>query len=173
MRKIFCLFLSAAIFLPLFLSFTQKALAVCPVCTVAVIGGVGLSRWFGIDDTITGLWIGGLTVSMIMWTISFLDSRKIVFKGRKIITTLGYYLLIVLPLYKTDIMGHPYNRIWGMDKLLIGIIFGSIFFFMGGIWYFKMKEKNDGRAHFPFQKALMPVIPLVILSIIFWFITKK
>lgn len=157
----------------LFLLFPQKALAVCPVCTIAVGAGVGLSRWLGIDDTIIGLWIGGLTVSIIMWTISFLNSRKIVFKGRKLLTTVGYYLLIVVPLYKTGIMGHPYNRMWGMDKLLFGIALGSIFFFMGGLWYLRMKEANQGHAHFPFQKSLMPVIPLVILSVLFYFITKK
>jgi len=35
--------------------FAEKALAVCPICTVAVGAGVGLSRWLGIDDTIN--WI--------------------------------------------------------------------------------------------------------------------
>lgn len=38
------------------LIFAKKALAVCPICTVAVGAGVGLSRCLGIDDSITGLW---------------------------------------------------------------------------------------------------------------------
>ena len=46
------------------LLFAKKALAVCPICTVAAATGIGFSRWLGIDDTITGLWIGGLTVSL-------------------------------------------------------------------------------------------------------------
>ncbi|MBU2028952.1 hypothetical protein KJ761_03645, partial [Patescibacteria group bacterium] len=69
--------------------------AICPVCTIAVGAGVGFTRYLGIDDTISGLWIGGLTVSIIMWTINWLNKKNIHFKGRKIITTLGYYLLIV------------------------------------------------------------------------------
>lgn len=168
MKKITALIL----FLTSFFLFPQEAFAVCPVCTIAVGAGVGLSRWFGIDDIITGLWIGGLTVSMIMWTISLLNKKKIIFKGRRIILVIGYYFLIVLPLYTTGIMGHPFNKIWGVDKLLLGIFLGSTSFFMGGLWYIRMKNKNDGRAYFPFQKALMPVLPLVVLSILFYFLTK-
>ena len=44
--------------LALGLFFAIPAKAICPVCTVAVGAGIGLSRWLGIDDSITGLWIG-------------------------------------------------------------------------------------------------------------------
>ena len=40
-----------------------KALALCPVCAIAVGAGIGVSRWLGVDDTITGVWVGGLIVS--------------------------------------------------------------------------------------------------------------
>lgn len=144
----------------------------CPVCTVAVAGGIGLSRYLGIDDTVTGVWLGGLVSSLTMWTIGFLDKKSIKFKGRKIMTFLGYYLVIIVPLFWTDIMGHSYNRLWGVDKLLLGMIFGSIGFFAGAVWYFSLKKNNNGKAHFPFQKVAMPVSPLAVLSIIFYFLTK-
>jgi hypothetical protein len=150
----------------------SSAQAVCPICTVAVGAGVGLSRWIGIDDTITGLWIGGLTVSMIMWTIDWLDRKNIHFKERKAIVAIVYYLLIVAPLYWMDIIGHPFNKIWGIDKLFLGIVFGSIVFWSGANWYFYLKVKNNGHAYFPFQKVVMPVSPLIILSFIFYFLTK-
>jgi hypothetical protein len=149
---------------------TGKALAVCPVCTIAVGAGVGFSRWLGIDDTVTGLWIGGLTVSMIIWTLTWLDKKAILFRGRTIVTTLAYFALIVLPLYPMKIIGHPYNKLWGMDKLLLGILIGSLFFFLGAWSYNIIKEKR-GQAHFPFQKVVMPIFPLIILSIIFYFLT--
>ena len=152
--------------------FAFSAQAICPVCTIAVGAGVGFSRYLGIDDTISGIWIGGLVVSMIMWTINWLDKKNIHFKGRKIIITLGYYLLIVVPLYWTGIMGHPLNIMWGMDKLLLGIIVGSLGFFLVGIWYYDLKAKNEGHAYFPFQKVVMPVGTLLILSLIFYFLTR-
>jgi hypothetical protein len=171
MKKLF--FYLAVIFGLIFV-FTEKALAVCPICTVAVGAGVGLSRWLGIDDSITGLWIGGLIVSMITWTISWFDKKNIHFKGRSIVTTLGYYLLIVVPLYFMGIMSNPLNTICacGLDKLIIGIVTGSVAFWFGAEWYFHLKEKNGGHAYFPFQKVVMPISPLIIMSLLFYFLTK-
>lgn len=155
-----------------------KAQAVCPVCTIAVGAGVGVSRWLGIDDTISGLWIGGLIVSMIMWTLNWLDKKNIRFAGRVILTVLAYYAIVIWPLFwlkigGTTIMGHPLNKMWGIDKLLLGIIIGSIAFFLGAVWYDYLKKKNDNRAHFPFQKVAMPIAPLIILSAVFYFITRN
>lgn len=150
-----------------------KVLAICPVCTIAVGAGLGFSRWLGIDDIITALWIGGLTVSMIMWTLNWLSKKELNFKFEKIIITVFYYLMIIIPLYWTGMIGHPQNKIWGIDKLLFGIILGSLVFLIGGLSYYQMKKKNNNHAYFPFQKVVMPVGPLIVLSIIFWFMTKK
>lgn len=166
MKKVLILIFSMALFS------AKSAFAVCPVCTVAVGAGIGLSRWLGIDDTITGLWIGGLTVSLIMWTINWFNKKNIVFKFRKIITSAGYYLIIVAPLYWMGIMGHSYNKIWGIDKLLLGIIIGSVLFLNSSLWYQSLKKKNGDRAYFPFQKVAMPVGFLAVFSVIFYFITK-
>lgn len=149
-----------------------KALAVCPICTIAVAGGIELSHLLGIDDTVTGLWIGGLIVSLIMWTINWFNKKNIRFLGRKIFTIIFYYGLIVAPLYFIKLIGNPFNVFWGMDKLLLGIILGSVFFFAGATLYDFLKRKNNGRTHFHFQKVVMPIAPLIFLSVIFYFLTK-
>lgn len=152
---------------------TKTAYAVCPLCTVVVGAGVGFAQWLGIDDTITGLWVGGLTVSLIIWTIDWLNRCNICFKGRKIVTILIYYIVLVAPLYyPLHIIGHPLNKLWGVDRLLLGITIGSILFAAGAVSYSYMKMRNDGHAYFPFQKVVQPVAPLLIMSIIFYFITK-
>jgi hypothetical protein len=76
------------------------------------------------------------------------------------------------PLFWGKIIGHPANQLWGLDKLVLGTIIGSLFFLAGYIGYNYLKAKNGGHAHFPFQKVVMPVGPIVILSIIFYLITK-
>lgn len=167
--KVFSLF---AFFFVLNSLFSVQILAFCPVCTVAVGAGVGLSRYLGIDDTVTGVWVGGLTISMIMWTINWLRSKNKTFKFDKIIIALVYYLLIVVPLTYSDIIGHPLNRLFGIDKLLLGIVFGSLIFLLSGEFYNRLKERNDGHAHFPFEKVVIPVSSLVLLSLVFYFITK-
>jgi len=174
MRKIIIFLLSI---LGLSLLLTKQALAVCPICTIAVGAGVGFSRWLGIDDTITGLWVGGLIVSMITWTESWLEKKSIRFKGRIFVNIFAYYALIVIPLYYAGLIGHPQNKLFcfcglNIDKLLFGIITGSIAFWFGASWYYYLKEKNHGHAHFPFQKVVMPVAPLIILSLIYYFLTS-
>lgn len=168
MKKIsICLGLILAFFIPF-----VKAYAICPVCTIAVGAGVGLARWLGIDDTITGLWIGGLIVSLIMWTINYLKKKNINFFARNIIVITGYYALTIVPIYFIKTIWHPENTLGGINKLLLGIIVGSILFYLGATWYHTMKMKNNGRAYFPFQKVAMPVAPLIIASIIFYYLTK-
>ncbi len=149
----------------------HQAKAVCPVCTVAVGAGLGLSRWLGIDDTISGLWIGGLTVSLILWTINFFNKKNIIFKGYKTIIIFTYYALIIAPLKIHEIIGHPLNTFFGIDKLIFGISVGSVSFYLGNLAYDKYKEKR-GKALFPFQKVVMPILPLIIFSIIFYYFIK-
>lgn len=168
MKKILISFLSVLVMFNI-----NQAFAVCPVCTVAAGAGVGLSRWLGIDDIITGLWVGGLTASIIMWSLNWLNKNNINFKGRTTIITLAYYLFLICPLYVAGIMGHPLNVfVFGIDKLLFGIILGSSGFWLGATYYDYLKEKNKGHAYFPFQKVVMPILPLIILSILFYFLTK-
>jgi hypothetical protein len=167
---------STALFLGCVLNFlyVATAWAICPVCTIAVGAGIGLAQWMGIDDSITGLWVGGFIVSLILWTINWLNKKNIRFPvpGRAILVVVGYYALVIIPLYLKGIMGHALNTMWGIDKLLLGIILGSVVFLIGGCWYGYLKRKNNNHAYFPFQKVVMPIAPLIILSIIFYFLTK-
>ena len=117
------LIILGALFIP-----TANALAFCPICTIAAGMGVGLSRWLGIDDTITGTWLGGLLIASSFWTIDWLNKKNIHFLFRKILVFVLYYGLIVVPLFWMGIIGHPYNKLFGIDKLVLGVVVGSIIF---------------------------------------------
>ena len=146
-----------------------SALAVCPVCTVAVGAGVGLAQWLGIDDSITGLWIGGLAVSLIIWTVNWLNKKNIRFRGRKILVALGYYLIIVGPLWWKGMIGHPYNKFCGVDKLLLGIILGTILFIAGVAFHNYLRKYNEGKSYFKGQKIVAAILPLLIASFVLYF----
>ncbi|MFH1233904.1 MAG: hypothetical protein V1649_04650 [Patescibacteria group bacterium] len=148
----------------------MSAKAVCPICSVAVCASVGLSRWLGVDDVITGLWIGGLNISLIIWTIYWLSKKNIRFFGRKPLIFLVYYLATIWPLYLFNLIDLPYNRLWGFDKLLLGITVGSIIFLASVLSYEYLKKKNNNKAYFPFQKIIMPIGSLIILSFLFYII---
>lgn len=151
------------------------AKAVCPVCVVAVGAGLGLSQYLGIDDSISGVWIGGLTAAVAAWTINWFNKKKWDFgnkTGRDIITVIAYYLMVFWPLLNQNLIGHPANKLFGIDKLALGAALGSLAFTGASLWYENLKKKNNGHAYFPFQKVAMPFGSLAILSIIFYFLTK-
>ena len=74
------------------------ASAMCPVCALAAGVGIGIAEEFGIDDLVTGLWVGALTVALIGWTVTWLNKKNVHFKGRIILTTIIWFALMVWPL---------------------------------------------------------------------------
>ena len=144
----------------------------CAVCTAAIIGGLGLSRWLHVDDTVSGVWIGALLVTIIYYTISFLRKQKFNFPGRDFIVSLIFYALVFIPLYTGKIIGHPLNRIWGVDKFIVGAFSGSIIFILAVMLYATLKKRNGGHAHFPLEKVAIPIASLGIISYAFYLITK-
>jgi hypothetical protein len=152
----------------------QKALAICPICTVAVGAGIGLSRWLGVDDSITGLWLGGFLLSVSLWTIDWLDRKKIRFVFKRFLVILAYYLFALVPLYYAKIIANPFAFICSCasDKLLLGTIEGTTVFFFAVKLYEFLKQRNNGRAHFPYEKIVFPVTSLTILTILFYLLTK-
>jgi hypothetical protein len=165
----------------------KPAAAICPVCVVAVGAGLGLSEYLGIDNTIAGVWIGGLMVSLIVWTINWFNKKNwaagetswlTVKNGsfgkrdlRDITIVILYYGLTFWPLWAKNLIGHPYNRLFGIDKLILGATIGSLGFLAATTWYDNIKKRH-GHAHFPFEKVVLPVGALIILSFIFYFLTR-
>ncbi len=170
MKKIiaFLLVPSAYLLLP------RTVHAVCPVCTVAVVGGLGLSRYFGIDDSITGIWVGGLMISLTLWTVNWINKKKFkIFQKSHpavpyILSTIFYILITYPPLYWTRTIGHPYNKILGIDKLVFGSIVGAIAFLLG-VWADKKVRKVRGKQLLQFQRVIFPIASLIIFSLVLYF----
>lgn len=144
--------------------------AFCPVCTVAVGAGLGFSQQLGIDDVISSIWIGGLLVSMSLWLIEWLDKKKIKFLFRKPLIFVVMYALVIWPLSASGAIGSVFNTFWGIDKVVLGIIIGSIGFMFGYVLSSVLSKKNDNNVYFPFQKVVLPLSTLIILSLIFLFL---
>ncbi len=141
----------------------------CPVCTVAVGIGLGLSRWLKIDDTISGLWIGAFIISLSV--ILAKPTQKYIHVSTKILA-FAYFLFFVVttffPLQYMNIIGNPGNRIYGIDKLIFGSAIGMIVFILSHLIHVMLKKTHDQKSYFPFQKVIIPVLALVIFSIVFY-----
>lgn len=137
----------------------------CPVCTVAVGTGLGISRLLGIDDTVTGIWIGGLIFSSGLWLATLI--------GKKTFSVILFYVLVLLPLYWAKIIRVPGNTLWGVDRVLLGIVVGSLTFLLSLASDRWLRLSNHGKVHIHFQKVILPIIYLLIVSFIFYLITSK
>ncbi|EKE29224.1 MAG: hypothetical protein ACD_2C00207G0010 [uncultured bacterium (gcode 4)] len=158
---------------PFLLLLKSNTYAMCPVCTLAAVAWVELSHYLWIDDTITGLWIWGMLVSVSMWTINWFDRKKIKFFLKKKLTYAFWFSSVIIPLYYGKlILWNPANMIWWIDKLLLWIIIWTVLFFITAKYYLYLKAKNWGRAHFPFQKIAMTVWVLTSASLLFYYLTS-
>jgi hypothetical protein len=150
----------------------QSALAVCPVCTVAVVAGAGFSRMIGIDDTVSGIWMGGLLTSIALWTILWLDKKGIKFFFKRKIVYALYFGGAYYSLLWANMLGTDCEKIWGYPKILVGIIIGGFLFRFGEWLEEKMRQANQGEVYMYFQKVIVPIGMLSLASLVFYYITK-
>lgn len=162
--------------------------AVCPVCTVAVGAGLGLARYVGVDDIVSGIWIGGLILSSSFWLSNWLNKkyfskhptlkfpfltslpREILMKWGHLplLTSTIMYIIVLLPLWISQTIGHPFNTIFGIDKLIFGTILGSIIFLLA-VWADKKIREVKNKQLFVYQKVVLPVFSLIITSLLIYF----
>ena len=74
-----------------------------------------------------------------------------------------YEVLLELFIYNNGFVNRgflfgPYCPVYG---------FGAIIFILTSKLYQWMKSKNGGHAHFPFEKVVLPVVALVLVSLLF------
>lgn len=148
--------------------------AMCPICTLAVGAGLGLSRYLGIDDAVSGIWAGALVISVSFWFVSWLIKKNFKFlkfiKEKYLIylSLLFWIAFTYIPLWKTGIIGHPFNTIWGIDKLIFGSVIGALIFLLA-VYTDKKIRKIKGKQLFNFQKVIIPISFLTIVSLIMYF----
>lgn len=140
----------------------------CAVCTVAIGAGLDVARRFGVADSIVGLWAGAFLALLGYWTLKFMDKRKWHFWGRDVLVMLmsvamiGFVYLGVVDYNPVSVCG-----VLVMDPVLFGTVCGAIIFILTSKLYQWMKNKNGGHAHFPFEKVVLPVVALVLVSLLF------
>lgn len=155
--------------------FVGAADAVCPVCTIAIGAGLEGMRMLGVKDVLTGIWAGGLTVSLIGWTANYMKKHNVKSAFWYILNVLVYVSLLISVYFvpsHSPIVKWWENCMWGIDQFLLGAIVGAITFILMELWYVHIKKKNGGHALFPFQKVVMPFGGLLVMTGVFWLIIK-
>lgn len=160
MKKFFGLLVGAAL-----LPVSAFANPACPVCTIAIGASLEIAHRTGVPDSVVGLWAGALLALVGYWLIKFCDARGWHWRGRNAIliamsvASVGFSYLGTV----------QYNPVWicglfRMDVLLFGTLCGAAIFILTEKLYDFMKARNGGHAHFPFEKVVLPVIALALVS---------
>ena len=151
------------------------AAAVCPVCTIAIGAGLEGARMLGVKDVLTGIWAGGLTVSLIGWTANYMRKHNVKNPIWYVVNAVVYTSLLAGVYFvpaDNPIVKWWDNCMWGLDQFLLGVLVGSATFILMELWYAHIKKNNGGHALFPFQKVVMPFVGLLIMTGVFWAIIK-
>ncbi|MEM5882357.1 MAG: hypothetical protein QXS69_02760 [Candidatus Aenigmatarchaeota archaeon] len=145
---------------------------VCPaICPPLVLGGSIFSKYFGLDDMIFGLWLGALIMIFFIILIKWLDKKRIKFLFRKPIIFFSLFVVNLYPLYYFNILEyHPY--IWFFDKIMIGNLFGVLVIISSEMFNDYLLKKNNGKVLFKFQKIIIPMVFIILITLIIYFSLK-
>ena len=150
------------------LSVKAMANPACAVCTVAIGASLSIARKMGVADEVVGVWAGALLAIVGYWVIRWFDKRRWTFQYRDSIlmilsvASVGFMYLGDLDYNPKLFLGFLY-----LDSFLFSTLAGALIFIIAMNFYEWMKARNGGHAHFPFEKVVVPVASVFILSLLF------
>ncbi len=161
----------AVLLLGVLIASIESVMAHCPLCTGATIIGVGVTRSFGLDDSLVGVFVGGMIVSSALWVNNILKKRNIA--GSQYLRigsiTLATFVLTLLTFYYAGLfgLGNEY-RIFGMERIILGTLSGTMVS-LGAFWASNiLKQRNEGKTLFPYQTMLLTLIALILNTAVLW-----
>ncbi len=155
-----------------------SVMAHCPLCTAAAGTGVAVARYYGVDDSIVGVFLGAFIVSSALWLGKWMKKKSFHIEDSLLILLSFFFL--VIPLYFSKIITplemvkempehHSFLGlgVFGIDKLFFGILLGT-FVIWGTFGFSDLIKKKRGSVLFPYQGISFMMIALVVLSLALW-----
>ncbi len=181
MKRISAQLLRKAAFFLLVLALTlgfgiPQVNAMCPLCTVGAAAGLGIARYYGVDDSVSGIWLGALAVSTGVW-LNKIVKKRVRFARAPVQDAVVTTVLIaatILPFYLAGFFnGMPgmSDTFLGVNKLVIGTVVGGAIMFAGTPISNYVKRAR-GRV-FPYQTMIIIFTLLAVTSIAFWLATRS
>ncbi len=148
MKKLFFVFVS-------FLFLSSAAFAHCPLCVGATGMAVATARFYGINDMITGLFVGVFMLSTALWVHIALKKRN---KGKNYVPLqapaiiISSILMMLVTFYFT---GNWAGTMFGMSTIVVGTLIGSFVSSVTFLLHDLFRAMNNNRNYVPFQPILL------------------
>ncbi len=142
------------------------AMAHCPLCTAATGAAVGVARFYGVDDAVMGVLIGGFVVSSALWFNNVCKRRGWqFFYGQGAAVVLASLILTIVG-FKT---GNLLNGalLFGLPRLLAGMLFGTGATWAGHGIHEYLRYQNDGKNHISLQGMSIMLAAMLLMSAVF------
>ena len=148
------------VFASLLFAYAPEVHAHCPLCTAAVGTAAISAKYYGMDTSIIGLFIGAFGISTGLWIGRKIKKQYIKFQLP--IVVLLSFVLTVIPLMSVDNStiyapvlllgpaGSVLNKVYWINKILFGSIIGGAASLLG-FWLHTYIKKVRGSVLFPYQ----------------------
>lgn len=171
------LFLVFLLFALSFSFFARTAVAHCPLCVGGAAVGLSVARYFGIDDSITGVWLAALLGALSFWGERPL-AKRISSKGFKKVVRPSLYLAIfastiwsfyafndyTTEVFKFYLLNLHAGTIAGLPKVVFGIVAGGVLFYLVDMFDDALIKRN-GKVYFPYQRVVVTLGSMLIFSL--------
>lgn len=147
-----------------------SVLAFCPLCVLATGALTGAFRWLGVDDLIIGLWLGGFLLSTSVMVGNYLRLKTKKLSNYSAAVAIALYGLTIILFYYDGILSTPYNSIFGISRIVIGLIGGSLLLLATPYLNKILKRTNNGENFIPRQKMLLGIFLLLFFSLVAYFL---
>ena len=156
----------------------EGAVAHCPLCTAGIGAAAVSARYFGLDASIIGVFVGAFGVSTGLWIGRKIKKKYMRFQLPLIV--LSSFALTVLPLMglideqlalRMLWVGSPdtvLNRVYFIDKMLFGSVLGAVVS-LAAFWLHLYIKKAKGRVVVPFQGVIFTLLLLVLTGAALFF----
>jgi len=133
----------------------------CPLCVVGAGAGLSLSRVLGIDDSITGIWMGAFLGATSFWLNNSI--KKTYIPLQKLLIYLVIFVTTVFSFYRFGLINEHNGLILNLPKLTFGIIVGGILFYLVDYINAQIKKKN-GKVLFLYQSIVLSLGSIILAS---------
>lgn len=130
----------------------QIAFAHCPLCVAATGSAVATARFFGVSDSITGLFVGIFVSSTAIWLNNILKKRN---SGKEYMA-LQKEIIILVSVVSTFLTFYLSGLVFSLeDKLIIGASAGVVMPLLSSVFHKALKSYNNNKSFIPFQSILL------------------
>lgn len=160
------IFFLITILITLFLK-TKIALAHCPLCVAGAGAGLTLSRLLGVDDSITGIWLGGFIGATAFWTQKIAGKKIALFLERfpGLLIYVLFFTTTIWSFYKFNLIVR-HGDIFGFDKLPFGTVLGGSVFYLSD--YLNLFIKKKSGVLFAYQSIVVNLSLLAVASLVIY-----